>query len=68
MLIIGLGALFVFKFAYSIGMSLGLLPLTSVMLPFISYGGTGLLVQLAALGIIYSVYRRKDMVRVERNY
>ncbi|MFM9279906.1 FtsW/RodA/SpoVE family cell cycle protein [Paenibacillus jiagnxiensis] len=63
MLIIGLGALFSFKFTYSIGMSLGLLPLTSVMLPFISYGGTGLLVQLAALGIIYSVYRRKDMVR-----
>ncbi|MFB5678381.1 FtsW/RodA/SpoVE family cell cycle protein [Paenibacillus terreus] len=68
MLIIGLGALFSFKFTYSIGMSLGLLPLTSVMLPFISYGGIGLLVQLAALGIIYSVYRRKDMVRVERNY
>jgi cell division protein FtsW (lipid II flippase) len=63
MLIFGLGAMFAVKFTWSIGMSLGLLPISAVPLPFISYGGSGILAQLAALGIIYSVYRQKDMVR-----
>ncbi|GIQ69465.1 FtsW/RodA/SpoVE family cell cycle protein [Xylanibacillus composti] len=64
MLIYGLSALFFVQFAWSIGMSLGLLPYSSVTLPLISYGGGNLLVQLTALGIIYSVYRGKDMVRI----
>ncbi|WP_281888027.1 FtsW/RodA/SpoVE family cell cycle protein [Paenibacillus sp. YYML68] len=59
-----LGSLFAVKFMFSIGMSLGLLPLSIISVPFVSYGGTGMLVQLAAIGLIYSVYRRKDMVRV----
>ncbi|WP_178075886.1 FtsW/RodA/SpoVE family cell cycle protein [Paenibacillus oralis] len=64
MLITGLGALFAVQFAWSIGMSLGILPISAVSFPFISYGGSGLLAQLAAIGLIYSVYRRKDMIRV----
>lgn len=63
MLICGLGALFAVKFVWNIGMALGLLPLSAVAFPFISYGGSGLLTQLAAIGIIYSVYRKKDIVR-----
>lgn len=64
MLITGLGALFAVQFAWNIGMSLGVLPISAVPFPLIGYGGSGLLVQLAAIGLIYSVYRRKDMVRV----
>lgn len=63
MLIAGLGALFSVQFVWSIGMSLRLLPISSVSFPLISYGGSGLLAQLGAIGLIYGVYRRKDMVR-----
>lgn len=66
MLITGLGSLFAIQFAWSIGMSLGILPISAVSFPLISYGGSGLLAQLAAIGLIYSVYRRKDMIRVRR--
>lgn len=65
MLISGLGALFVIQFLWSLGMSMGLLPLSAVPFPFLSYGGSQLLVQLAAIGLIYSVYRRKDMLRLK---
>lgn len=64
MLISGLGALLAVQFAWSIGMSLGILPISAVSFPLISYGGSGLLSQLAAIGLIYSVYRLKDMIRI----
>lgn len=66
MLITGLGALFAVQFFWSIGMSLGILPISGVSFPLISYGGSGLLTQLAAIGLIYSVYRRKDIIRNAR--
>ena len=37
---------------------LGLAPLTGVPLPFVSYGGTSLIVTLAATGLILNVARR----------
>ncbi|WP_248928556.1 FtsW/RodA/SpoVE family cell cycle protein [Paenibacillus hamazuiensis] len=63
LLICGFSSIFAVQFVWNIGMSIGVLPISSVSLPFISYGGSGLLIQLAAVGIVYSVYRRKDMVR-----
>ncbi len=63
LLIAGIGTLFAVQFAWNIGMSAGFLPLAPVSLPLISYGGSGMVMQLAAMGIIFSVYRQKDMVR-----
>lgn len=40
--------------------SLGIIPLTGVTLPFISYGGTALAVDLASIGILISLSRNKD--------
>ncbi|WP_026326422.1 FtsW/RodA/SpoVE family cell cycle protein [Paenibacillus ginsengihumi] len=64
MLIAGLASLLAVQFIWCIGMSLGLLPISASRLPFISYGGSSLLVQWAAAGLIYGVYRRKDMIRI----
>ena len=36
----------------------GLLPTTGISLPFFSYGGTALLIQLAEMGVILSVSRQ----------
>jgi cell division protein FtsW (lipid II flippase) len=65
MLISGIGALLVIQFLWSMGMSLGLLPLSAVPFPFLSYGMEQMLVQLAAIGLIYSVYRRKDTISLK---
>jgi cell division protein FtsW len=44
----------------NVGVVTGLLPVTGLPLPFISYGGSALLANLAAVGLIASVSRRQD--------
>ncbi|MFH5187509.1 FtsW/RodA/SpoVE family cell cycle protein [Paenibacillus sp. TAB 01] len=63
-LVAGLAALFAVQFVWSIGMSVGMLPIMGISLPLIGYGGSQLLIHMAALGLMLSVYRRKDMIRV----
>ena len=43
-------------------MNFGLAPQTSVSIPFISYGGTGYIVNTALTGLILSVWRRNRIV------
>lgn len=52
-----LSILFVHVFV-NIGMNMGLMPVTGIPLPFISAGGTPILVDMAAVGILLSIYRR----------
>lgn len=61
----GISALFAVQLIWSLGMSLGVLPMTGMNIPLISYGGSQLLFQMAALGLILGVYRRKDMIRTQ---
>ncbi len=39
----------------NIGMTIGLMPITGIPLPFISYGGSGLLANMMVIGIVLSV-------------
>jgi rod shape determining protein RodA len=43
----------------NIGMNLGIMPVTGIPLPFISAGGTSLMVSLLSIGIVQSVYMRR---------
>ncbi|WP_099224846.1 FtsW/RodA/SpoVE family cell cycle protein [Listeria costaricensis] len=61
-LVIGGAVLFIVPTCWNILMGLGILPIMPVPLPFISYGGSLLLVYSALLGLILNVYRRKDLV------
>ncbi|MNP71912.1 Rod shape-determining protein RodA [compost metagenome] len=47
--------MYVFQIFQNIGMFLGLMPLTGITLPFISYGGTSLLINMLSLGLVMSV-------------
>lgn len=51
----GLGAALAFHFIENIGMSVGLLPVTGVPLPFVSHGGTAMLTNYIGLGIMLSI-------------
>ena len=55
-LIAGTSIWFWFQMFESIGMSIGLVPVTGLPLPFLSYGGSALLSVFIALGIIGSVH------------
>ncbi|MBN1956456.1 MAG: rod shape-determining protein RodA [Anaerolineae bacterium] len=58
LLVVGAGAILFFPLVVNIGMSIGLLPVTGLPLPFISYGGTSLLTSMMALGLIANVALR----------
>ncbi|EDN9858123.1 TPA: FtsW/RodA/SpoVE family cell cycle protein [Listeria monocytogenes] len=62
LLTIGGAVLFTVPAFWNILMGLGIVPIMVVPLPFISYGGSMLLVYAALLGLILNVYRRKDIV------
>ncbi|PEL18230.1 FtsW/RodA/SpoVE family cell cycle protein [Bacillus wiedmannii] len=61
LLLVGGVTLFVFQFIYNVGMILGLLPHAAISLPFISYGLMPTVFHALIMGIVLSVYRRKDM-------
>ena len=47
-----------FQTLFNVGSMIGLLPMTGLPLPFMSYGGTSLMVLLAAVGLLVSVSRQ----------
>lgn len=54
---IGLAVYFMSHILINIGMNIGVMPVTGVTLPFMSYGGSHLIVECAALGILMSFSR-----------
>lgn len=53
--IIGIVSMFVYQIFQNIGMWIGLMPVTGINLPFISYGGTSLLLNFICVGIVMSI-------------
>ena len=56
---VGAAIVFIFQILVNIGMNLGLLPIAGISLPFVSYGGSNLLINFVILGIIQSIAVRK---------
>ena len=54
--IIGYISLLVFHIFQNIGMTIQLVPITGLPLPFISYGGSGLWANMVAIGVLLSMY------------
>ena len=46
-----------------VGMTLGMMPVVGVPLPFLSYGGTALLTLFIGVGILMSVQRHRKLVQ-----
>lgn len=54
----GVVVLLVYQVAVNVGMNVGLLPVTGIPLPMISYGGSSLLTIMGSLGILESIVMR----------
>ncbi|HWK22708.1 MAG TPA: FtsW/RodA/SpoVE family cell cycle protein [Ureibacillus sp.] len=67
LLIIGGITVFATQFLYSVGMTFRLLPLTSMPLPFMSYGLMPTVLSAFIVGIALSVYRRKHFIQFEKD-
>ncbi len=60
---IGLMCMFLFHVFLNIGMTIGIMPVAGVPLPFLSYGGTALLVDLVAIGLLQSIKLHNPVVK-----
>ena len=56
----GIFGMFFFHFVENIGMAIGLMPITGIPLPFVSYGGSNMLTNFVALGLVLSISARRQ--------
>jgi len=61
-LVVGVTCMLMFHIFANIAMTIGLMPVTGKPLPFISYGGTFMLSNMIAIGIILNVNMRRDKI------
>lgn len=57
---IGIAGVFLFHMVENIGMTIGLLPITGVPLPFVSYGGSSLLTNLILIALLLNISGRRQ--------
>lgn len=65
-----IATLFTAQFIGNILMNLGYSPYTASHLPFVSYGGSNIFVDMALMGLLLGIYRRKDILlpRIDKAY
>ncbi|MDE5831030.1 MAG: FtsW/RodA/SpoVE family cell cycle protein [Clostridia bacterium] len=63
---IGIAGILTFHMLENIGMTMGLLPITGVPLPFVSYGGSSLITNFICIGLLINVSsRRKKAIFID---
>lgn len=62
LVIMGVMSMFAYQIIQNIGMTVAVIPVTGVTLPFISYGGSSLLTSLANLGLVLNVGMRRKKI------
>ena len=62
LVVIGITAMFLFHILENIGMTMGIMPITGIPLPFISYGGSFMVISLIAIGLIININMRRKKI------
>lgn len=65
-LVVGVMSMLVAHVFENIGMTLGLMPVTGIPLPFISYGGSNMLTNMIGVGIVLNVYMRRPVKKKKK--
>lgn len=55
----GIAAMFAFQVFVNVGMTMGIMPITGIPLPFVSYGGSSLITNFVAVGLLMNVHMRR---------
>lgn len=58
----GIVAMFLFQIFVNIGMTIGIMPITGIPLPFMSYGGSSMVSNLLAVGLLESIHVRSRLI------
>ena len=56
--------MFFFQIMINIGMCMGIMPVTGIPAPFLSFGGSAMIVNFIALGLVTSIYNYKDEINL----
>jgi rod shape determining protein RodA len=56
---VGVLSMFVFQVFENIGMTMGIMPVTGIPLPFMSYGGSSTLTEFIAIGLVLNIHMRR---------
>ncbi len=59
LLSVGVVAMLMFQIFQSVGMTTGIMPVTGIPLPFLSYGGSSMITSMVAVGLVLGVHRRR---------
>ena len=59
LVLVGCAAMWSFQVLQNVGMCIGIMPITGIPLPFISFGSTSMIAQFVSVGIVQSVYRHR---------
>ena len=62
LMVIGVLSMFTFQVVENIGMTIGIMPITGLTLPFVSYGGSSLLANMIAMGLVINVGMRRQII------
>ncbi|HAG08700.1 MAG TPA: rod shape-determining protein RodA [Desulfotomaculum sp.] len=58
----GIVTMFAFHVFVNVGMTIGIMPVTGIPLPLFSYGGSNIIMNLAALGLLLNIYTRRKKI------
>jgi rod shape determining protein RodA len=59
LLAMGIVTMFAFQLFVNVGMTMGIMPVTGIPLPLVSYGGTSMIVNWLAVGLLLNVHMRR---------
>ena len=59
-IVAGVASMLLFHVLENIGMTIGLMPVTGIPLPFLSYGGSNLLANMCAMGLVFNVIKNQQ--------
>jgi rod shape determining protein RodA len=62
----GIGVMFLFQVFVNIGMTIGIMPVTGIPLPFVSYGGTAMIAFLMFVGLLQAIHVRATVTPSNR--
>lgn len=61
LVLVGVASMWAFQLLQNVGMCIGIMPITGIPLPFVSFGSTSMIAQLMSAGLVQSVWRHRTM-------
>lgn len=58
----GIISMYLFHIIENVGMAMGIMPITGIPLPFVSYGGSSMLTNMVGLGLLLNIYIRRQKI------